>query len=214
MSVISTAQVSGTVTAASGYTIATKLLVLSLGTTGGMPLLSDPSTASPFTYNTPSISGATLGLTAIAGKSLVATSYAFKTGIATNATNVGLTIPAAPELSLPVNAATGIKTSSPFSWNAFSGGIHALVISPVVTSNPSYVVITAAASDSIPNLSAAGLGLPTNADYTWNVFGFAPFANTDAAAGPGGFIPQGFPLAPIGDGSVGLTVQRTFKTSP
>jgi hypothetical protein len=210
MSAVSSAQVSGTVTAPAGYTIGGKSLGLRLGDKGLLSLLSESNPAAAFTYNTPTVSGATFTIMASASKS-GASSIAYKVGVAGNATGVSVNIPNAPDQSLPINAATNITTGSLFSWSPFTGGIHLVIFQS--GGKPSYYVITASASDSIPNLGSAGLGLPVASTYSWAVYGFGPFANVDAATGPAGFLGPLVGL-PTGDGSYALAGTRTFTTAP
>jgi hypothetical protein len=119
-----------------------------------------------------------------------------------------------PEVSLPVNAATGVDTTVTFSWTAMAGGVH-LVVFTGTGSTPTYYVLTAGTSATIPNMKPFGLGLPAATAYKWQIYGFGPFGSVDAAAGSAGFITAiSVPLAATGDVFVGLSAQRTFTTAP
>lgn len=211
MSAVSSATLSGTVTVASGYTLAQKSLSVVFANKGSISLLSDNSAAAVFSYTAPSITGASMYLTAVSTKS-TGTSVAFKLGLAPNATGVALSVPAAPELSLPVNATTGVTKSNLFSWTPVPNAVH-LVLFNGPGGQPSYLVLTAAAADSIPDMSAAGLGLPASTSYTWYVYSFGPLGSTDAAAGSSGFLGALVGL-PLGDGFYGFSANRTFTTAP
>lgn len=212
LSVVTPASLSGNVTVASGYTLGSKSLSLRLGGTGSLALLTDATPTTSITYVTPNISGATLLLAATATKAGAGTAFAFKPNLAPNASAITVNVPQAPELSLPVDAATGVKTSTPFSWTPFAGGVHMLYINGPA-GQPDYLILTTATGDSIPNLASAGLGLPAATGYTWQVYGFAPFASVDAAAGTTGFV-GGITGAATADGSYAITVARTFTTAP
>jgi hypothetical protein len=212
MSVVGTTSMTGSVTAPAGYTISAKTVGMVLGNTAGLTLLSDNNPATSFTYAMPNISGATFRIGVVATKASTGSTIIWKANVAGNATGVSVTVPAAPELSLPINAATNVTTSTPFSWAQYTGGVH-LVIFSGGGSKPSYYILTSATSDSIPNLSAAGLGLPASSAYSWNVYGFGPYADVDAAAGADGFL--GVLSGAVGsDASYGVSATRSFTTAP
>jgi hypothetical protein len=129
-----------------------------------------------------------------------------KSGIATGASGIALAIPSPPAPSLPVDAATGVTTTTPFSWAPIGSTIY-LVLLNGPASQPDYLVITSSPTATIPDLTTLGLGLPKGIAYTWNVIAFGPFTNIDAAAGATGFIPQT-------DGIQSSSAGRTFTTAP
>lgn len=212
VSAVGTTTMTGSITVPAGYTISQKSLALTLGATTGLTLLSESNPATTFTYATPNITGAVFRLNVSAAKPSSGQVLLTKTGIAGNATAVSVTLPQAPEQSLPINNAANVTTSTPFSWTGFTGGVHLLYFAGGA-GKPSYLVMTSATSDSIPNLSAVGLGLPAATTYSWLVYGFAPFTDTDAAAGSDGFLGILGGVA-TADGSVGLSGARTFQTAP
>lgn len=211
--VAQTAQLTGTISVPAGYTLSEKALYAVFESKVGLPLLVDGTSTPNFTYNTPNVPGAALSLVTVASNGTGDFVETFMSGIAVAQTGVATTIPTAPELSLPVNNATGVTTSTPFSWTPLSGGIQIISFSPSVAGQPSFTVFTAASSDSIPNLASAGLPLPSSAAYNWRVQGVAPFASMDAAAGSGG--PLGFVTSPYSfTGSYGSSAARNFTTAP
>lgn len=212
MGSVAGSSISGSVSTPSGYTLSSKSLSVNFATNATLRLFSDPTSTTSFTYITPNISGATLQLQATAQKAAVSTVLGFKPGLAANAGGVSLTLPAGPELSLPVNAATGVNTSTNFTWTPFSGGVHLVIMQ--AAGKPTYLILTTGTNATIPDLTSLGLGLPTATNYSWQVFGFAPFANTDAAAGASGFL-SGLGAGPItGDTFVGVSGAFTFTTAP
>jgi len=211
--VAQTGQISGTVSIPAGYTLTGRNLAAVFESKASIVVLSDASTVPNFTYNTPNVTGVQMSLVAAIAGATGSSVESFLSGLAVNQTGITMTIPAAPELSLPVASATNITTSTPFSWTQFAGGVHILEFNPAVTGQPSYLVLTSATSDSIPNLTSAGLTLPSSATYKWSVIGVAPFASVDAAAGTGGVL--GFITNTSAfTGSFGNSATRSFTTAP
>jgi len=212
MGSVAGSSISGSVSTPSGYTLLSKSLSVNFATNAILGLLNDSTSATSFTYITPNISGATLQLQASAQKAAISTVLGFKPGLAANASGVSLTLPAGPELSLPVNAATGVTTSTNFTWTPFSGGVHlVLILGPA--GQPKYYILTTGSNATIPDLTSLGLGLPTATNYSWAVYGFAPFASIDAAAGANGFL-GGLTGSITGDTFVGVSGAFTFTTAP
>jgi hypothetical protein len=211
---VTTSQFTGTVTVPSGYTLAAKLVYARVSQSAVIALFTDITPNAALSYFTPGIAGASLLLGAEAIKAGGGTAITWKNALALGATGVPVVIVTPPELSLPVNAATGVDTTVTFSWTAMPGGVH-LVIFTGGAGSPKYYVLTAGTSGSIPNMKPFGLGLPAATAYTWQVYGFGPFGSVDAAAGSTGFLTGlSVPLAAAGDAFVGLSATRTFTTAP
>lgn len=197
--------IAGSVTVPAGLTLTTKSLSLVFATKGTISLGSESGTAASFSYVVPVVTGTTLTFTASASGATGSTT-AQKSGIASGATGVSLTIPSPPAPSLPVDAATGVTTTTPFSWAPINSTIYLVILSGPA-SQPDYLVITSSPTATIPDLTALGLGLPKGIGYTWNVLALGPFANIDAAAGPTGILPQTDAIQATSGG-------RTFTTAP
>jgi hypothetical protein len=197
---VSTNQFTGTVTVPSGYTLGAKVVYTRVSQSAVIGMFAESNANANLSYYTPGISGATLLLEAIATKA---------------GGGMSITLVAPPEVSLPVNAATGVDTTVTFSWTAMTGGVH-LVVFQGAGSTPTYYVLTSGTSATIPNMKPFGLGLPASTSYSWFVFGFGPFGSVDAAAGSAGFITAlaGVPVAATGDVYYGQTATRTFTTAP
>ncbi len=211
MSAVSSATFSGSVTVASGYTLTVKSLSVIFANNGGLILFSDATAGGTLSYETPNIAGATMILRAIASKPTGLAS-AYKVGLSPSAAGVTLDVPAAPELSLPIDGTTGVTNSNMFSWTPVANAVH-LVLFEGPAGQPDYFVLTAAAADSIPDLATAGLPLPANKSYTWSVYAFGPFSSVDAAATSAGFV-AGYLGRPTADGFHGLSHDRNFTTAP
>jgi hypothetical protein len=212
MSGVAAANLAGSITVPSAYTLTSKSLAVNFGGMGSISLLNDATSTLTFSYVTPNASGATLLLSANATKPTGEISIGYKAGLAPNTSGVALAIHAAPELSLPVNAATGVTNTITFTWTSFASGLHMVYFNGPAGS-PDFFVLTIGNSVTIPDLTSLGMGLPVATGYMWVVYGFAPFANMDAAAGPNGFL-SGYISLPTGDTYIGLSSSRTFTTAP
>ena len=210
---VGTSQFTGTVTVPSSYTLAQKSLSVRVSQSALISILIDATPNAALSYYTPAIAGGSLVLSVLATKSGIQ-AYYFKAGIATAATGAAITMVAAPELSLPVNAATAVDTTITFSWTAMTGGVH-LVQFTGGGSNPTYLVLTSGTSATIPNLKGLGLGLPSSASYQWSVLGVGPFGTIDDAAGAAGFLGALTNQALLTtDAFLGSSSARTFTTAP
>jgi hypothetical protein len=212
---VPTNQFTGTITVPAGQTLAAKALFVKLSQFAALQLISESNGNGNLSYYTPAIPGGTLLLGMEATGTGGSTTIYWKPALATSATGVPVTMVAPPGLSLPVAAATGIDTTVTFSWTAMPGAVH-LVVFMGGSGKPSYYVLTAGTSATIPNMKQFGLGLPASSSYTWFVYGFGPTAGVDAAAGSVGFVSAlaGVPISATGDIFAGQSTQRSFTTAP
>ncbi len=127
MTNVSTQNISGTVIVPAALVLNSKSLSLAFPNNGNMTLGTEAGTATAFTYGVPAITGITLSVGALAGSG-GATSIALKAGIAPGTTGITLTVPDLMALSLPVNAATGVTTTTPFSWTPLSSAIYQMTV--------------------------------------------------------------------------------------
>ena len=210
---VGTTQFTAAITLPSGYTLSGKLLDLRVSQLALISLLNDNTTNAAPSYYTPNIGGATLVFGSGRSKRLRHRTIYYKNGISTGATGVAVTIPAAPDVSLPVDNATGVDTTVTFSWTPMAGAIHLIVFQS--TGNPSYVILTSGTSATIPNLKGLGLGLPSAQVYSWQVIGIGPFTTSDAAANAAGFLSAlDNPTVLTSDGFYGVSAQRHFTSAP
>jgi hypothetical protein len=205
MTAAASQNISGTVTVPAALTLSSKSLGVTFSAGDNFTLGSESGTGTAFTYPVPVITGATFSVSAAATGAAGQGSIR-KTGIAAGTANIAITIPTLPTQSLPVNAATGVDTTTSFSWAPVTSSIY-LVLFNGPPNQPDYLVITSETSTKIPNLSSLGMGLPQGIGYTWLVMGYGPYVSVDAAAGSGGLISQG-------DALVSTTTTRTLTTAP
>ncbi len=181
-----------------------------------MHLLSTAPATNSFSFATPGLPAATMTMTVLASGS-AGRITTFKTGLAPGAASVGIALPDVPRLSLPVNGATTVDTSSIFSWSQITGGLYVLILAPTGTTvGPTMITITSATSASIPNLGTLGLALPHGATYVWYVEAVTPVPSVDAAASPGVILPafSRTQRLPTTDISILTTAQWQFTTAP
>jgi hypothetical protein len=207
---VTSATLSGTVNPQPEYTVNFKSLGLFVAKGVAIRLLEDSSADTSFAYVAPSIPGTSIAIQASAATATGEYAGVQKTGLAANATGLTLALPAAPTLALPADAATGITVATPFTWSAFAGGVNLLFVYPKNDESlPTFLVITATPTTTIPDLASVGLSLPPSSAYSWYVSAVAPVAGVDAVAAPGGLSAVG-----TGDYTQGITPSRSFVTGP
>jgi hypothetical protein len=197
---------SGTVAVPLGFTLSAKTLWLGAGPFTGVFLGTDGSPGATFTYATPDV-GLPVGFQATATRGAKSTT-SYRAGLLPSEV-VSLSLPAPPLQQTPPIGATGVSTSTSFTWTAFPGAIHVVFVAPA--SGPAFVVYVAGAQTTIPDLSAAGMPLAKGVAATWSVWGVGPFADLDAYASP----ERGLGLAGLDeDSAVGMSDAASFTTAP
>ncbi len=201
-----TGMLTGTVSAPVGYTVAGKTMSLLADADAGLTLslLYDPSPGATFSYVAPVISNTDLIVSASATSAAGEYSAVQAADLSATSQNVALIIPAAPTLITPSDLATGVDAGTPFSWSIYPQGVYELEV--YSTSGPTFYVITAATSVTIPDL--AGLPLPATTGYSWFILGLAPVSTVDVLANPGGINKLSFDL------NASFSATRTFTTGP
>ncbi len=213
LNVVPTGFVSGTTSVSAGYTITSLRVYAVFEARAGIMFLNDSSPGPTFLYNAPGVPGVTLMLLAIASKPSGEIVESFISGLPVSASNVAVQLPAAPGLILPVENASGVDSRTPFMWTPSNGGVHLLEINSSAPAASTFIVLTSASQDSIPDLSWAGLSLPLSTAYQWAVLRIAPFASVDAAAGPSGtlqFVANPYAFTGFYESSA----TRAFTTAP
>ncbi|HTS00171.1 MAG TPA: carboxypeptidase regulatory-like domain-containing protein [Bacteroidota bacterium] len=211
---VTSTQFAAAITLPGGYTLVGKALFLQVTSTAAIQLVSDTSKNLNPSYYTPLVTGGTVALGIQITGTSGSQSITWKNGNAAGASGVAAAPIVPPELSLPLDAATNVDTNVTFSWTAMTGAIHVVQFIATNHANPTFYIITAGTSATIPNLKSLGMGIPASAAYTWNVFGFGPLAGTDAAAGSVAWLTGS--LTPGGSSQTyyGNTPTRGFTTAP
>ncbi len=124
----------------------------------------DASGTVDFSYPTPAVPQATITVGVSAFDPMTTSRVSvFKLGLATNAANIAVAVPAAPALLAPLSNATGVDVvTQQFRWSPFVGGMYRLSV--YVGSGFLLNVQTADTSFALPDTT--GLGLPAIASGT------------------------------------------------
>jgi Carboxypeptidase regulatory-like domain len=185
LSPVTSGALSGTITPPAGYTVAYKAVSLQVATSVSLSVIFDVTSSTTFNYVTPAVASTSLNVAAAATSAAGEFSGVLKASQSANGTGLSFTIPAAPTLTAPANGSTGVTTSTPFSWTTYPNGIYELEATSAT--GPKFVILTAATTATIPDLSSYGLPLPASTSYTWVIVGLAPVSTIDLLAAPGGF---------------------------
>jgi hypothetical protein len=204
LSPVTAGTLSGTVTVPAGFTLGSKGAYFVPGTGALLQAFSDSSATTSFSYVTPAVTNSSLTML-VEGEGGGALLLWKKSGLSPTTSGVAATLVAPPGQTLPVAAATGVTVTTPFTWTSTSG----VYLFAATSSTLSYYVFTTAATATIPDLSAAGVQLPTSAAFSWLVVGIGPQTSVDAMAVPGGLI--GLELT---DGTFSESPERAFTSSP
>jgi hypothetical protein len=184
MSPISGLSLSWQATAPDGFSVAQQSVQMKLGATNTYVAGSSLPTANG-TIALPGVAGATFRfcITALSGTGdSRRSSTACKTDLAPNAGSVSLVLPQVPDLMEPAAGATGITTSTRFSWTAVAGSVYRFSFGGA--GGLSRIVYTATPSITIPDLSSVGYPLPKSAPGSWAVQTIGPAGGIDAIAEP------------------------------
>lgn len=173
---------SASVTAPADYDIKQKRLRLTVGGQVVMDLPKETLPGPDILYPLPAIGDAKVRLTVSTENATTgAVSTTTKNELALDTANATIGVLPSSTLVLPVDKATGVNMSTPFSWTKLDGGVHVLVLI-TEPGAPQYQIFTAATEARLPDLASAGIQLPPGATYQWGVMAFAPFASVDAYA--------------------------------
>lgn len=183
--------IGGSIISPTGYMLQSKKLYLNFGN-AFILLATHQSSTADFNYIVPSINGFTFGLTASALNGNYITVFN-KKGITAGSSGISINLIESPKLNLPANNGIGIDTTTQFLWsNSGTSGINIISFTP--SNGPTFFILCADNSCNIPNLAPQGMGLPSNAMYSWNVYKYFPFSSINDAAGTT-FIKQVYNIA-------------------
>ena len=184
LSPVTSGSLSGTVSPPAGYTVAYKSVALQVATNLSLSAIFDGTSSTTFTYVTPAVASAVLTVTAAATSAAGEFSAVLKAGQSPNGSGLTFTIPPAPTLTSPPASSTGVTVSTPFAWTAYPNGIYEFEAKSAT--GPTFIVLTAATTATLPDLSSSGLPLPASTNYTWSIIGLSPVSSIDLLAAPGG----------------------------
>lgn len=175
-SVNSTAALTGTVSGPAGYPSPSISLIQQFGTTQATLWQTTTTTTVDATFPLiPAAGGTSLfATTSLNG----GTSNFVQPLTATVAVN--FTMPAAAVLNLPADAATGVTTSTHFTWTSAASTINELNFSTSTPNRAAYKIFTTANDVTIPVVPE--LALPANQAFSWQVVAYGPNTTIDEAA--------------------------------
>ena len=191
MSVPAASTVGGAVTVPAGLTLASKTLYIDFADGASFDVGTETTAATSFTYPVPN------GISSTASVSASATSTGSQSttrvrGIAPGSTGNTVTLLAPAVQSTPVVNATGVSTSTDFTWTQLTGGLHIVLISSSASATaPVYVLMTTGTTGRIPDLSSLGVVLPAATAYQWAIIATGPWASIDDVAGGSVLVPTG-----------------------
>ncbi len=220
MKPVTNSRLAGSFTVPEGYALS--LITLSLAPKPASELnlglaLAPPSGA--FDYAVPQIPQTTFSILAAASprdsQDNAAQTILFKRGLTAGSTNVSLELHAPARPAQPADAAKDVTRTTGFSWSPFANGVHVIELQEDKSENQTpykVTILTSGTQASLSDLSALGMDLPANTEFTWSVQGFGPMASVDALIG---LVAQGGnPLEQgTGDLSVSTSESRTFTTA-
>jgi len=189
---VSTASMSGSLSAPAGYTLTNGRAVVRFGPASGGAMLglqlvnANPSGTFSNTM-VPVANGISYGLAAQADDSAGDYVLRWSTVTAPN-TSAALTLPAAALPSAPAPNAGNVAPGTAFGWTPLAGSLYLISIAPSGPTGPHVYIVTTATSTMLPDLSAINRALPANTGYSFDVMALGPFASMDAAAGPSGML--------------------------
>ncbi|WNG27102.1 hypothetical protein F0U62_26130 [Cystobacter fuscus] len=217
LSPVTNSRLAGNYIVPEGYVL--PLSTLSLAFKPGSEFTLGPTFASSgaFDYAVPQIPQTTFSIFAIATPRDAQGeegTLLYKRGLTAGTTNVSVELQAPARPAQPADAAKDVTRTTGFSWSPFAGGVHALTLQEDKSKNQTPYTVTLYTSGTqttLPDLSAFGMDLPANTEFTWTIQGVGPAASMDALIG---LVEHGDPLEQgTGDFSVSISEARTFTTA-
>ena len=180
-----TAALTGTITAPAGFPNPTIQLNQQIGTGTVNLWNSSPTTAADATI--PVIASGKSAMAATSTLDGATTQFVHPSINA--ATSVAFALPAPAVQTAPVNAATGVTTTTPFTWSPTPMTVYELNIGSTTVQGSAkarFQVFTTTPMATIPQVPE--LVLPSNQSFTWFVNGYGPNVSIDDAASATGLL--------------------------
>jgi len=175
--------ISGTVVLEAGVSLLFKDLSIDFADGASFAVGTALGGASAFSYAVPDGIGSTATVLASGMYPGSAGTFTRVSGLASGSSGTSINLLVPTTYSTPEADATGVTTSTDFTWTPFPGGVYAVTFFSNVQGAPSYFVVTSATSARIPDLSALGITLPAGTTYGWSIQPVAPWASIDEYAG-------------------------------
>ncbi|HUJ59096.1 MAG TPA: carboxypeptidase-like regulatory domain-containing protein [Kofleriaceae bacterium] len=224
LAAVSTANISGTMTAAAGFvpTLRSLRIQFADGEPGLWYMIRDSNTSglgASFDYVVPVIAGATFVMVGGATSAADDVSTRVLPALAPG-TGIDVSVPAIAEASAPADNATGVTGATPFSWSAGPAQSVYVASFGAAAGFPAYTVITTQLGTTLGDFAQLAMPLPSGTMYGWQVSEVAPFQSMDDYASASGLAWQdyadyslpsatSYPTTPY---SVSLPDGRSFYT--
>jgi len=191
MSVPAASTIGGSVTVPAGLTLTSKSLTVDFADGASFDVGTETTAATSFNYPVPTGINSTASVSAAAAGTASQSTTRLR-GIAAGSTGNAVTLLAPAVQSTPVVNATGVSTSTDFTWTPLTGGLHIVLISSGASATaPIYVLMTTGTSGRIPDLSSLGVVLPAATAYQWAIIALGPWSSIDDVAGGTVLVPTG-----------------------
>jgi hypothetical protein len=207
LAAVATGELSGTASFPAGYQVVAKRVALAVAPGVVFTVGSDFTSSTSFDFVTPSIPNTSLAVEVSASNAAEEFMGFQKAGLSGTASGLALSGPAVPTLTAPADAATAVSGTTAFSWTPYAGGVH--LLEAFSNDGPAYIVLTTAATATLPDLPSLGLPLPTGVSFSWRVNALAPVESLDAVTGSAGLLEL-----VASDFTQGVSTSRSFTTSP
>jgi|KBSMisStaDraftv2_1062788.scaffolds.fasta_scaffold01062_2 hypothetical protein len=190
MSAPAASTIGGSVSVPAGLTLGGKTLSIDFADGASFTAGSDNSAATSFNYPVPTGISSTASVSAVAASSAAQSNTRVR-GIAAGSTGTAVNLLAPAVQSTPVANATGVTTSTDFTWTPLTGGLHIVLISSSSSTAPIYVLMTTGSTGRIPDLSSLGVVLPASTAYAWAILATGPWSSMDDLVGGSVLVPTG-----------------------
>jgi hypothetical protein len=205
-----TAALTGTITSPNGFPDPDITLTQQLGAASSIVLWTTKATTTAASATIPLVGAGKAALFATATLDNATTTFVHPA--LTAATDITFALPAPSVQTAPLNAATGVTATTPFTWSAAPDTVYEVNISTGGTAKARYQLYTTSPSGTIPVVPE--LALPLNQSFTWNVNGYGPNATINDAASATGL--ESVSSADFDGARHWFTnsTDRTFTTAP
>ena len=201
-----------------GYSLNNNKMSINFGGNAEIEIANNKSGNLNLFYITPQINGASLTARAYAlNKAGDVISKRLINNLAVDSVGAKISLAQGSELKLPLDKQTLVDNSTAFSWTQFKNGIHAVFFENA-DNKINFVILTKNTTATIPDLSAFGITLPKDQQYSWHVVGLAPYASMDQVANTTNpfaiYIEEFTEFRGAPSGAMSDTDPREFKTAP
>lgn len=175
LAAVGSQSVTGTIEEGAGVNVSTTVGYVRFGPNLSMPLFQSSSMLSDIDALMPDVPGTSYDFLA-AGTTVGGASYAWTADVGTDAGTV--TVPAAPQLVAPADAATGVTAATTFTVS--DAGAPQMIYWSPQTSGPMVFLTTERTSVTFPHPALGGFAFPAGETYAWSVLGIGASSMDDA----------------------------------